>query len=87
MTGAGYFAGIGGSGSVSHSCGDLPTYSVDRSGHVEGNAGWGPSGGYSIDANDGSISGSKGLKGGLGFGVMLGGGISQNVTFSTPALW
>ena len=87
MTGAGYFAGIGGSASVSHSCEDLPAYSVDRYGHVEGNAGWGPSGGYSVDTNNGSISGSKGLKGGLGFGVMLGGGASQTVIFSTPALW
>ncbi|MBT0664886.1 hypothetical protein KI809_11295 [Geobacter pelophilus] len=87
MTGAGYFAGIGVSGMVGRTTGNMPIYSVDRALHVEGNAGWGPSAGYSVDRNSGSISAGKGLRGGVGYGVMLGGGISQALTIATPSLW
>jgi hypothetical protein len=64
--------------------------SVDRNLHIEGNAGWGGSAGFVVDANKNALSVNKAIipKAGGGFGAMLGGGGSQTVTFAPFApLW
>ena len=58
---------------------------VQRVWEADFNAGFGPSGGFTIQSDgSGGVGGSRGLKGGLGYGVQASGGVGQVVTIATP---
>jgi len=90
LTGLGVYGGVGGQVGLSESNSELPVGgSRERSLEAQFNYGWGRSGGLTADIgrNNGSISMSPTrLKGGAGYGIMGGGGMSWTTTWATPSI-
>jgi hypothetical protein len=90
MVGAGWFAGVGVGGGVTHTKCPVETgITTDKTLHGEINAGWGEADGLSGDySRDGQSAGFPipKVRAGAGFGVMAAGGVSTSTTIATPEL-
>jgi len=87
--GPGIYAGLGATGGVSHTkCDSVEGFSTDSQWVAEGNIGYGPSiGGSGTYNGSTNIGGSTGIgKYGVGAGVMVAGGRSGTVTWTSPSV-
>jgi len=91
MTGGGFFGAVGVQGGYTHSASDTPVgFSTSTAIHGEVNAGWG-SGAVGLAGDFGSDSSGANfpvpqLDVGVGYGAMIGVGVSTTTTWATPTI-
>ncbi|WP_442755798.1 hypothetical protein ACNHKD_03825 [Methylocystis sp. JAN1] len=90
MIGVGLYAGVGIAGNYSKSCGLLPVGFGNDSGlYADGDLGWGPSVGGSVQVNNDGVS-NVGFpvapRIGEGIGVYVGGGGYRNYSLTLPSI-
>lgn len=88
LSGFGLFAGVGFQATVAYSTSSFPV-PVSTTSSLQGqmNAGWNRYGGGGFDVGEGSLGvgfSPKTLRGGVGYGMMVGAGVATTTTLATP---